>query len=69
MGDVFTFERLGDGVGVLTFDTPDKKVNTLGSAVLRELNVRLAEIEARTDLRGLLIRSGKPGSPLRRPLR
>ena len=61
-----TLEALGiaavdDGVAVLTFDLPDKKVNTLGRAVLAELGGILHSLAARTDLRGLLFRSGKPG--------
>ena len=61
MAGSFTFERLEDGIGVLTLDLPDKKVNTLGMSVLGDLAEHLTEIEKRTDLRGLLFRSGKPG--------
>ena len=37
MSSAFQFEERGDGIGVLTLDLPDKKVNTLSQAVLAEL--------------------------------
>src|SRR5260221_11928418 len=61
MPNVFKLEELPGPIGVLTFDTPDKKVNTLGRAVLQELAQIVSQLEKRTDLRGLLLRSGKPG--------
>ena len=33
----FRFEELAGSIGLLTFDVPDKKVNTLSQAVLAEL--------------------------------
>ena len=54
-------EDLEGGIALVTFDLPDKKVNTLGQAVLRELAGLVAKLAQRTDLRGLLFRSGKPG--------
>ena len=53
--------RRDDGIAVLTFDLPGKKVNTLGRAVLTELGGIAHALATRTDLRGLLFRSGKPG--------
>lgn len=61
MPNVFKLEEHPGPIGVLTFDTPDKKVNTLGRAVLEELAQIVSQLEKRTDLRGLLLRSGKPG--------
>lgn len=61
MAKAFQLEERGDKIAVLTFDLPDKKVNTLGQAVLAELAGIVGELEKRTDLRGLLFRSGKPG--------
>jgi len=55
------FEERPDGVGVITFDLPGKKVNTLSTAVLAELAAALEPLASRADLRGLLVRSGKPG--------
>ena len=54
-------EELDGGIGLVTFDLPDKKVNTLSQAVLRELAGLVGQLEQRTDLRGLLFKSGKPG--------
>jgi 3-hydroxyacyl-CoA dehydrogenase/enoyl-CoA hydratase/3-hydroxybutyryl-CoA epimerase/enoyl-CoA isomerase len=50
-----------DGVGIVTFDQPGSRANTLGQAVLNELTALVATLTARTDLRGLVLRSGKPG--------
>lgn len=61
MSQVFRFEELDDSIGLLTFDTPDRKVNTLSRAVLQELSALVDQLEQRTDLNGLLLRSGKPG--------
>jgi 3-hydroxyacyl-CoA dehydrogenase/enoyl-CoA hydratase/3-hydroxybutyryl-CoA epimerase len=48
-----------DGIAWLTFDKPASSANTLGGAVLRELEQQLQELSAR-GLRGLAVRSGKP---------
>ena len=60
MPRAFQWDVRPDKIGVLTFDLPDKKVNTLGREVLVELGELLKTI-AREPLRGLLLRSGKPG--------
>ena len=62
MANVFQLEELPGNVGQVTFDTPDKKVNTLGQAVMAELTGLVGQLEKRTDLRGLLFRGGKPGN-------
>ncbi len=61
MPHAFQLEERDDRIAVLTFDLPDKKVNTMGQAVLMELGQVLQGLAGRTDLRGLLFRSGKPG--------
>jgi 3-hydroxyacyl-CoA dehydrogenase/enoyl-CoA hydratase/3-hydroxybutyryl-CoA epimerase/3-hydroxyacyl-CoA dehydrogenase/enoyl-CoA hydratase/3-hydroxybutyryl-CoA epimerase/enoyl-CoA isomerase len=61
MANAFRLEELDGSIALLTFDLPDKKVNTLSRAVLTELAQVVKTLEARTDLRGLLFRSGKPG--------
>jgi len=61
MSDVFRLDEESGPIGVVTFDTPEKKVNTLSRAALEELTALVGRLEARTDLRGLLFRSGKPG--------
>ena len=50
-----------DGIGVITFDQPGSRANTLGQAVLAEFEIALEQIEKRSDLRGLILQSGKPG--------
>ena len=60
----FRFEELSapsGAIGLLTLDVPDKKVNTLSQAVLTELASHVEQLEKRSDLKGLLFRSGKPG--------
>ncbi len=47
--------------GVLTFETPGSRANTLGQAILAEFDSILARLKGRTDLKGLVLRSGKPG--------
>src|SRR4051812_41478313 len=57
----FRLEEREGGIALLTFDLPQKKVNTLGKAVLAELAQVVGQLEHRDDLRGLLFRSAKPG--------
>lgn len=61
MESAFQFEELPGPIGVVTFNTPGQKVNTFSRPVLDELNRVVEQLETRTDLRGLLLRSGKPG--------
>jgi 3-hydroxyacyl-CoA dehydrogenase/enoyl-CoA hydratase/3-hydroxybutyryl-CoA epimerase/enoyl-CoA isomerase len=61
MANAFRLEELDQKIGLVTFDLPDKKVNTLGHPVLKELAGLIGQLAGRTDLRGLLFRSGKPG--------
>ena len=57
----FRFAVAADGIACLTFDLPGSKANTLGQAVLAELEQILTHLEQRTDLKGLMLVSGKPG--------
>jgi 3-hydroxyacyl-CoA dehydrogenase/enoyl-CoA hydratase/3-hydroxybutyryl-CoA epimerase/3-hydroxyacyl-CoA dehydrogenase/enoyl-CoA hydratase/3-hydroxybutyryl-CoA epimerase/enoyl-CoA isomerase len=54
-------EANSDGIGVITFDLPNSRANTLGQAVLAEFETLQSQLKTRTDLRGLILRSGKPG--------
>ncbi len=54
-------EILDGNVGLLIFDQPGSRANTLGQAVLAELSALVAELGKRTELTGLILRSGKPG--------
>jgi 3-hydroxyacyl-CoA dehydrogenase/enoyl-CoA hydratase/3-hydroxybutyryl-CoA epimerase/3-hydroxyacyl-CoA dehydrogenase/enoyl-CoA hydratase/3-hydroxybutyryl-CoA epimerase/enoyl-CoA isomerase len=49
------------GLAVLTFDQPGSRANTLGQAVLGEFEAAIAQLKGRTDVTGLILRSGKPG--------
>jgi 3-hydroxyacyl-CoA dehydrogenase/enoyl-CoA hydratase/3-hydroxybutyryl-CoA epimerase/enoyl-CoA isomerase len=61
MAHAFRLQELDGKIGLVTFDVPDKKVNTLSRENLEELTGLVGELEKRTDLRGLLFTSGKPG--------
>ena len=49
-----------DAVAVLTFDLPGSRANTMGQAVLGEFEAMAKQLAGRTDLKGLILRSGKP---------
>ncbi len=53
-------ETDADGIAWLTFDLQGSKTNTLGSAAMRGLNDRLAEIEA-ANPRAVILQSAKDG--------
>ena len=55
------FEVLDGNLGLLTLDQPGSRANTLGQAVLGELERQVAELAGRAPLRGLMLRSAKPG--------
>jgi 3-hydroxyacyl-CoA dehydrogenase/enoyl-CoA hydratase/3-hydroxybutyryl-CoA epimerase len=59
-GGVFSQELGPDGVLLLTLDVPGEKVNTLGRGMMEELRPLLQELEARRDLKAVVLRSGKP---------
>ena len=48
-----------DGIAVLTFDRPNSSANIFDVAALNELDAHLAALEARTDLKGLVLISAK----------
>jgi 3-hydroxyacyl-CoA dehydrogenase/enoyl-CoA hydratase/3-hydroxybutyryl-CoA epimerase/3-hydroxyacyl-CoA dehydrogenase/enoyl-CoA hydratase/3-hydroxybutyryl-CoA epimerase/enoyl-CoA isomerase len=50
-----------DQIAVLTLDQPGSRANTLGQDVIGELEAAVAQVAARNDLKGLILRSGKPG--------
>lgn len=61
MSHFFQLETTGNAIALLTFDTPDKKVNTLGEAILSELATIVSDLESDDGIRGLILQSGKPG--------
>jgi enoyl-CoA hydratase len=50
-----------DAVAVLAFDQPDSKANILTRELWTEFGEALAGLAARTDLKGLVLASAKPG--------
>ena len=50
-----------DAIAVLTIDQPGAKVNILDEALWNELEAAVDSLAKRTDLKGLIIASGKPG--------
>jgi len=55
------FEVVNGSIGVITFDQPNSRANTLGQAVLAEFEKLLGQLAQRKDLQGLILKSGKPG--------
>jgi 3-hydroxyacyl-CoA dehydrogenase/enoyl-CoA hydratase/3-hydroxybutyryl-CoA epimerase/3-hydroxyacyl-CoA dehydrogenase/enoyl-CoA hydratase/3-hydroxybutyryl-CoA epimerase/enoyl-CoA isomerase len=54
-------EVLDGDIALATLDQPGSRANTLGAALVGELEAFVAGLAGRTDLRGLVFRSGKPG--------
>src|ERR1700722_8714188 len=61
MANAFRLEELDGKISLVTFDLPGKSVNTFGQPVLQELSRLVDDLSKRTDLRGLLLKSAKPG--------
>ena len=49
-------------IAMLTFDMPDKGANVLSRSVMMELAGHIETLAKRTDLAGVILRSGKPGT-------
>jgi 3-hydroxyacyl-CoA dehydrogenase/enoyl-CoA hydratase/3-hydroxybutyryl-CoA epimerase/3-hydroxyacyl-CoA dehydrogenase/enoyl-CoA hydratase/3-hydroxybutyryl-CoA epimerase/enoyl-CoA isomerase len=54
-------EILDGDIALVTIDQPGSRANTLGQAMLAELESMVAQLKNRTELRGLIFQSGKPG--------
>jgi 3-hydroxyacyl-CoA dehydrogenase/enoyl-CoA hydratase/3-hydroxybutyryl-CoA epimerase/enoyl-CoA isomerase len=54
-------EILNGDLALLILDQPGSRANTLGQAMLGELEAMVGQLKTRSDLRGLIFRSGKPG--------
>src|SRR5262245_35521985 len=57
----FRLDILPGNIGQVTFDQPGSRANTLGQPVFAELKAVVADLSRRSDLQGLVFRSGKPG--------
>lgn len=53
--------KFHENIVVIEFDMPDSKVNVLSTPVMEELKNILAQLNERTDVKGVLITSAKPG--------
>lgn len=51
-----------DGIAVLTLDQPGSRANVLTRTLWSDLESALTSLAARTDVRGLVLASGKPGT-------
>ena len=58
---VVRLEERPDRVAVLTLDQPNSRANILSAGLWAELEAALAPLGDRTDLRGLVVASAKPG--------
>lgn len=56
-----TVETRPDGIAVLTIDQPGSRANVLTSQLWSDLEAALSPLVSRTDLKGLVVASGKPG--------
>jgi 3-hydroxyacyl-CoA dehydrogenase/enoyl-CoA hydratase/3-hydroxybutyryl-CoA epimerase/enoyl-CoA isomerase len=61
MQPALRLELLDGNIALVTIDQPGSRANTLGQAMLGELEAMFAQLQARSDLRGLIFKSGKPG--------
>ncbi|MGR5151770.1 fatty acid oxidation complex subunit alpha FadJ [Photobacterium swingsii] len=56
----FTLTYGDNGVAWLKIDVPDEKMNTLQSAFAEQVTEVLAELKTKSDLKGMVVYSGKP---------
>ena len=61
MSQAITLTTRPDSVAVLTFDQPGSKANVLTRELWTEFGETLASLAPRTDLKGLVLASAKPG--------
>ena len=59
---IFRIELQPDGITHLVMDHPERKVNVLDAEALADLERALTELAGGQGIRGLVVRSGKPGS-------
>jgi 3-hydroxyacyl-CoA dehydrogenase / enoyl-CoA hydratase / 3-hydroxybutyryl-CoA epimerase len=59
---IFQIERGEKGIAHLVMDDPGRRLNVIDEAALNDLDAALATLEQAGELRGVIVRSGKPGS-------
>ncbi|WP_417618218.1 fatty acid oxidation complex subunit alpha FadJ [Oceanisphaera sp.] len=57
----FTLE-LQDEIGIITMDVPGERMNTLRASFVDEIHALLTDIKANSNIKGLVLRSGKADS-------
>ena len=62
MSETITRSNINGQIATLTLDMPDKGANILSSHVLSELEQHLDRLSGESELKGLIILSGKPGT-------
>jgi len=58
----FTLAKRDDGIAVLTIDVPGESMNTLKATFAEEVAQVLNQLEDATDIKGVVVISGKPSS-------
>lgn len=58
----FAVELDEDGIAVVTFDVPRRSMNTLTDSVIAELPDLISQLRDNSEIKGVVIRSGKTGS-------
>jgi 3-hydroxyacyl-CoA dehydrogenase / enoyl-CoA hydratase / 3-hydroxybutyryl-CoA epimerase len=59
MNNAFTIEKNASGIAIMTFNLNNEKVNTFNLTVMMELEKTLNMLSQETDIKCLIIRSGK----------
>src|SRR6185369_13485846 len=59
---IFRVERQVNGVAHLVMDDPGRKVNVIGEGAIADLERAVAVLESDSELRGVVLMSGKPGT-------
>ncbi|WP_319783931.1 fatty acid oxidation complex subunit alpha FadJ [Oceanisphaera sp. IT1-181] len=54
--------QLQDDIGIITLDVPGQRMNTLRESFVDDIRALLAEIAENRQIKGLVLRSGKPDS-------
>ncbi|MGD9665265.1 MAG: enoyl-CoA hydratase-related protein [Novosphingobium sp.] len=57
--DNFTIKIDGDGIALVTFDVPERSMNTITASVQRDLDELVIRISSDSAIRGAVLRSGK----------
>lgn len=60
-GSIFQWKKKRD-IGIVTFDVPGEAMNTWTEEAVNEFSALLDELEKATDIKGMILISGKPGN-------